>query len=344
MRLNAQHAGFRSELALYSNLTFSLFGSVYCLCLLYVVWRNLWAVTRERVGSELAKEIQLSVQKSGTITELSVSTSTVAEKSARRQIVIDKKVKWIVTLSAIGCFLACAGNACEHLAYALMENVEVCYRGLRVIYVRVFTQGLLYAFYVVRATVLLQGSAFEIPNWIGYFLAITPMATFAIALFGYNLFMQFSHCNYSNPVASSLLLSSVCLNIFWNITLFTFLLYHIHKYVVFLFEYFSSPPSPPFLSQVFLEYVQKKKKIANEKAMVNHNIQKDLKDYMKKLLRLFLIKEIVATALYLSLFVPGWYDAFWSMTAIDNCVNCSSMLLSFAFAKPIFDAICLCKC
>ncbi|ETN97775.1 hypothetical protein RFI_39751 [Reticulomyxa filosa] len=94
---------------------------------------------------------------------------------------------------------------------------------------------------------------------------------------------------------------------------------------------------------VFCVFIKKKKKIANQKAMANYQTQKDLKNFLKKLLQLFIVTGLSATALYATVFAFSWSEALWSLAVIDICVNCSAILLSFGFAKPVFDIICLCK-
>ncbi|ETO00175.1 hypothetical protein RFI_37272, partial [Reticulomyxa filosa] len=281
----------------------------------YLVWRNFWAVTKERVGSEIAKEIQLSTQRNDKAAEVSVSTSATSEKSAKRQhAAIDARVKWIVTLYIVGSFLLCVGNTWEHLIYAIVESIgKACVHAVYVVYFRVFTEGLLYSFYFMRATILLQGTAFEISKCQQYFFGITPTVTYGITLFSYNLRVQISHCNETNPITLVLFFSVGLVNIFWNVVLFIFLIYHVYK-------------------------------IANQKAMVNYQTQTDLKDYLKKLLRLYLVTALSTVALYAAIFTFSWSDAIWPLAVIDICVNCSAILLSFGFAKPVFNVICLCKC
>ncbi|ETN97506.1 hypothetical protein RFI_40023 [Reticulomyxa filosa] len=311
MGLNAQKLGFHSERGLIIVFAVnSLFG-VYCLWLLHVIWRKMWNVARERVASEMAVEIQRStVTRKGTA-ETSVSVS-LPEKKVERPTVIDVRIKWIVTLYTLGCFLTCIGNVCEPLTYALVDSPgEACARGLYVVYLRVFMEGLFYSFYVMRTIVLLQGSVFEISKRKQYFFGIAPIITFCIVLFAHNLRLQLSGCDSTSM--DELLVDAVAISaqIFWNITLFLFLVYHVHK-------------------------------VANMKLMENNQCQKNLKSYLQKLLRLFLIAEAAETVFYVVVFVPSWSDALWPAANFDLCVNSSTMILSFAFAKSFFDTFFVC--
>ncbi|ETO32384.1 hypothetical protein RFI_04731 [Reticulomyxa filosa] len=292
---------------------------------------------KERIGST-AKEIQLSTQKNDTAMEVSVSTSVTLEQSARQQVVIDARIKWIVTLYTLGGFLSCLGNICEHLVYALIESTEkACVRGLYIVYLRAFMEGLIFSFYLVRATILLQGTAFEISKCRQYFFGIAPTVSLSIVLFVYNLRIQLSHCSEAGLAALLLFFLVIFVNIFWNAVLFIFLIYHVHKVkkvfsvcvYMYIYESLCVLSTLCFIG-MFPPPLVKKKKIANG-AMTNHHIQKDLKEYLKKLLQLFLITELSATALYATILMSSWKDALWSLAVIDVCVNCSAILLSFDF-------------
>ncbi|ETO26725.1 hypothetical protein RFI_10409, partial [Reticulomyxa filosa] len=227
MFLNAQKLDFHSNSGFVAALAFNLLCGVYCLWLSYVVWRNLWAVTRERVGSEMTSEIQMSSQKS--TTEMSVSISA-TEKIVRRSPTIDLRIKWIATLYVFGCALACIGSVCEPLIYALVDSPgQACSHGLYIVFLRVFIDGLFYSFYLIRTVVLLQGSVLEVPKYRQYFLAVAPVITFGCVLFAHNLRLQLRSCDTTGPAEMSIIAATIIIHLFWNITLFSFLVYHVYK-------------------------------------------------------------------------------------------------------------------
>ncbi|ETO24899.1 hypothetical protein RFI_12259 [Reticulomyxa filosa] len=298
MPLNAQKAGFNSEAGLFITLVISLLCGLYCLWLLYVVKRNMWAVSQERLESEMVKEVQLSIQRNGTTVEMSISESTIPEKSSKRPVVIDSRIRWIVTLYIIGCILTCIGNVCEHLIYALAENAgRACVRGL---YIEL---------------------PLKYPNVDNIFLGLRPQ----------------------------LPLAAYCLHIIYACSSFTAAEKALQQmYFLYCFPVFNGFGMSRYLFFWYIMSTKLKKKkttfflIANEKAISSSQIKTDLKQYLKKLLRLFLLMQIFTFTLYLVGIVPGWDEALWSVVVIDLSVNSSTMLLSFSFAKPAFDIICLC--
>ncbi|ETO22121.1 hypothetical protein RFI_15083 [Reticulomyxa filosa] len=303
MSLNAQKLGFHSQTELSLVLVANFLCALYCLWLLYVVWHNLWTETRERVDSDLVKEIQLSTRKGTTDTSVSIATSD----QDRKRPVVDNRIKWIVTLYILGGFFNCVGTVVEPLIYGLVDSPgQACPHALHIVYLRTFTEGMFYSFYLIRAVVILQGSAFAVSKCLQYFLVIAPVVTFGCIFFVHNLREQFNNCNETGINAFLIILSLIIAQIFWNITLFAFL-------------------------------------VANLASMVDDQCQKDLKEYLKKLLRLFLVSQCSALVLYVVLSVPSWSEALWTVVDIDLCVNCSTMLLSFAFAKPFFNRLCLCS-
>ncbi|ETO09338.1 hypothetical protein RFI_28039 [Reticulomyxa filosa] len=301
----------------------------------------MWNVTRERVNSEQSRAVQLSIQKSD-MAETSVSIST-SERSTSRVKIIDVRIKWIVTLYVLGCFWVCVGNVCEPLIYALVDaSGKACMHGLYVVYLRVFIEGLFYSFYLVRTTVFLQGSVFEISKCKQYFFGIAPTITFGSVLFAHNLRLQLNSCDEASIAEALLVVATIFVHMFWNVILFTFLVYHVYKVdEPFLFFFFINVYV--YIYKNNIATFKKKKKITNLKSIPNDQMQKDLKEYLKKLLRLFLIAECSTLVVYAVVSVPGWSEAVWSMAAIDLCINCSTMLLSFGFANQVFASLCLCK-
>ncbi|ETO32413.1 hypothetical protein RFI_04704, partial [Reticulomyxa filosa] len=282
MLLDAQKLGFHSQMGLVIVLIANFVCALYSLWLLYVVWRNLWTITRARVGSDATQEIQLSTQKSTIETSVSVTAS---EKDMKRPVVIDSRIKWIVTLYVFGCAFNCAGTVVEPLSYALVDSPgQACPHGLYVAYSYIFIQGAFYSFYLIRAVVILQGTVFAVPKCRRYFLAIAPVITFGCIFIVHNVREQFNHCNETGPIESLLNASFIISKIFWDITLFAFLGYHIYK-----------------ISRL----KKKKKKVANLTSMSNNQCQKDLKDYLKKLLRLSLVSECSGLPLYVKKEVSG---------------------------------------
>ncbi|ETO02047.1 hypothetical protein RFI_35390, partial [Reticulomyxa filosa] len=165
-----------------------------------------------------------------TTIETSVSISIAPEKDVKRSSVVDVRIKWIVTTYIFGSFGICIGNVCEQLVYALVENIEkICVGGIYVVYLRVIVEGLFFSFYLVRTMILLQGSVFEISKCKQYWLGIAPAATFGTALFAYNIYSQLSDCDEAGVIVNMLLVLPIFVHLFWNVTLFSFLAYHVYK-------------------------------------------------------------------------------------------------------------------
>ncbi|ETO03172.1 hypothetical protein RFI_34238 [Reticulomyxa filosa] len=233
MSLNAQKAGFTSKTWLIISLIVSLSCAVYCAWLLHVVRRHLWNPIRERTGSESPREVQLSTQKSDT-RETSISVS--APEKGGKPVAIDAKIKWIVTLYIFGTFMISVAHAGERMLYALNGVADkACNRALYVVYLRAFTEGLFFSFYVVRATVGLQGSVFAVSKCQQYFFGITPPVTYAIALFAHNLRADIDNCKGPLSIEFAMAAMVYFIDLFWQISLFAFLVYHIRK-VIYLFN------------------------------------------------------------------------------------------------------------
>ncbi|ETO10600.1 hypothetical protein RFI_26775 [Reticulomyxa filosa] len=162
---------------------------------------------------------------------------SVSPEESKPAITLDSKIKWVVTTYIMGCIMYCMGDLCERLVFALSNiSGHICMIAPFTVYVRVITDGLFFSFYLVRVTVLLQRSAFEVSKWCQYFLWIAPIITYGTAVIALGLYSQLNHCIESELKTIAFILLAIACHFFWDISLFFFLVYCLHK-VIFVYVY-----------------------------------------------------------------------------------------------------------
>ncbi|ETO28086.1 hypothetical protein RFI_09046 [Reticulomyxa filosa] len=322
MLYNLHKVGFHTGFEFISNLVVNFLCGLYCLWLLFLARRYLWSPTTLRMqsGSTNREKEQQSISQ----TEMKDMSISISSEEKRAPSNLKKEIKIVATLYIFICCLYCFGSIIERSAYGF-ANVpgKACPLALYVAYLRVFIDGLFFSFYLVRATVILEGSVFALSLCSQYFFGIAPIATFGTVLFIHQIHEELNNCTIDAMERWSLIATVIC-QFFWNIALFGFLVYHL------------------------LRVLQKPNKnvyvyVANHSFMPNDGCQNEVKEYFKKLLRLFLVTEFSSLSLYIFAFTPALYGFVWSAASIDLCVNCTTILLSFAFAQSAFERICLCK-
>ncbi|ETO10200.1 hypothetical protein RFI_27176 [Reticulomyxa filosa] len=226
-----QKAGFTSESNFLAVVITSFVCSVYCLFLLFVTWRNLWTEPRQKVESQSIIKRELRLATAVEIEEANRSASMSAIRKEKSEAsTIDRRIKWIVTLCVLSNYLICIGGTCERLLYLIAPfSGKGCLGTLYVSYLRVFADGFFFNFYLIRATILLEKSVYQIPKIQQYFLGIAPMLTYGGLFVAFNLRLQVYKCAFADLVSIILIaLFSIC-HLFWNITLLCFLVYHIQQ-------------------------------------------------------------------------------------------------------------------
>ncbi|ETO24445.1 hypothetical protein RFI_12712 [Reticulomyxa filosa] len=303
MHLNEYKAGFETKWGLIAVLVVNSFCSVYCAWLLYVTHGLLWRCSMPNFR-DVPSAVEVQNASHTEMRELSVSVS-IEEKRPTRN--LNKKIRWVVTLYILSCILFFIGGMCERLVYALADVPgRVCSQMLYVSYLRILIEGFFFAFYVVRATVLLQKTTLAISKMCQFFLGIVPVFTFGALITALHLYLHFTDCDVSQYISRVLALSLVVCHFFWDVSLFVFLAYYLHK-------------------------------IINKKELSTEIYQNDLKGYMKKLLRLFIIAELSSFAVYICFLTPAWLDLAWSIIPIDLCfvrpTSKIQIFLSYFFFK-----------
>ncbi|ETO06467.1 hypothetical protein RFI_30924, partial [Reticulomyxa filosa] len=317
MFLDAHKAGFKSEWSFVVTMVINLICGLYCLGLLFLSWWYMWqkATPRSRnvsMNSDAQSTSQIEMR------ELNVNDISNVDP---RPTNVHKHLKLVVILYITSCILNCIGTICERFAYAAPSvSASACNETLYVFYVRVVTDSLFFLFYVIRVLIILRGSVFELPKWRQWFFMTAPSVTFGTLFVSSQIRAESRNC-HSDPQEVWYLTALICCQFFWNVVLFVFLR---TKFTVSLSK-------------------KKKKKVANDKLISDKSCRKGLKEYLKRLLRLFLITELFDFVTYTCILVTSLHEMVWSVMAIELCLNCTSMVLSFAFAKSIFDFVCLCK-
>jgi len=156
---------------------------------------------------------------------------------------------------------------------------------------------------------MLQGTIFAIPNCLKGFLVISAIVTIWGTYTFYLALIQAKHCSTKYNTAG-IYAFAFCEG-FWNISLF----------FVFIFK----------LCQML-----KVKQLEND-------LNKDLKNYLKKLFRLFLVTEITNFLVYVILLISRTNQFGRIALGIDLCFTGTAMLLSLKFTQPCYDVLCLCK-
>ncbi|ETO29141.1 hypothetical protein RFI_07985, partial [Reticulomyxa filosa] len=218
-------AGFSSEWLFIQNIVVNVVCGLYCGWLSLVARKYLWNLTSGRAQSvSRSKEVQ-------SVSEIEVQevNKDTTFKEQKPRVAIHRAIRWIVFLYVVGCSLFCIGTVCERMIFALaIVPGRACNEALYVSYLRVLTDGLFFTFYVVRTSVILRGSFFEISKCRQYFFGITPVLSFNTLLITTVVYTQFHHCA-KDSLFNMLVIASVICHFFWSITLFVFLIYYLRK-------------------------------------------------------------------------------------------------------------------
>jgi len=216
---------------------------------------------------------------------------------------LDMKVKVIVTLYVGSCWLCCVAIICENLIHVMNPSIgELCTYAPYSFIVVMVIENLFFLFYVVRIHVILKNSVFELSKPILLIVGILPVVTLTASILAYLGYVESHNCEFNLTTSVTL---GVCIfvHLFWNVGLFIFFVFQLRR--------------------------------ATSNANMS-SIQWVLKNYLKRLFRLFLAAEAYSFIAYGLFLTPGSRELICTSIAINLCVNCTVVLLSFGFGKSVF--------
>jgi len=218
---------------------------------------------------------------------------------------LDIKIKVIVTLYVGICWIYCVALLCESMIHVTLPNAsKICFYAPYSFYTALLTESLFYFFYVIRMHVILKNSVFELSKTTQLVMGIAPIVMLPGSFLSYLVYTQSHDCKL-DKTAFSLLGMTIVIHSFWNVTLFFFFIFQLRR--------------------------------TTNGNMVSQSIQKILKNYVKRLFRLFLLSEAFAFVGYGVFIIPHLFQLNGPVVAIDISVNCTVVLLSFQFGKSVFS-------
>ncbi|ETO35012.1 hypothetical protein RFI_02062 [Reticulomyxa filosa] len=282
---------------------------------------------------------------------------------------IHSKIRWVVLLYIVSSIFVCMGSICERLAFGFSHVPgKACTLVLYVSCLRVVTDGCFFSFYLVRITVTLRGSVFAMSNYLQYFLWAAPIITYGTLVIVIVINAHINHCDQSDARSITLALTAVVCSIFWDVSLFLIFIYYLRKVEFFIrryrplyvlltsaigvqhkkfysfFNYFCIRKNVTALSfLILINNNNNKKQVLNMNEIENQSYCNALKECLKKFFRLFIVSTLSTLTASVTIVRVSLNDLAWSALAIDLCVKCTLMLLSFAFANSVFNFLCLCK-
>jgi len=167
-------------------------------------------------------------------------------------------------------------------------------------------------FYVTRFHLIFQDTVFEMSKCSQMILAIMPMVTYLIFNVVYMAYMLSHDCPLTGVNLSLLITFSVILELFWDAILF----------VLFWWK----------LGQ-----------IATMACSLANKFTEELREYLKKLFRLFVVAQIATFLVYTPVIIPAAIPFLRMLMGVKVCVIATTMVLSFNFSKPVYNRICLCQ-
>ncbi|ETO01838.1 hypothetical protein RFI_35601, partial [Reticulomyxa filosa] len=219
---------------------------------------------------------------------------------------------WIVTLYVLSNYLICIGSTCERLLYAMpFFPGKGCQATLYVSYVRVLADGLFFLFYLVRATILLEHSVYQIPKKQQYFLSIVPMITYGGLFVAFNLRLQVHGCHFADLTSTILVILLCACHLFWNAALLYFLTYHIQQVLCNESIYVNKVILSLFFIFYFLFISIENEQLRKSELFLDKELQEILKKYLEKLLRLSIAGAIVTFAMYALAMAIPLTEAVW---------------------------------
>jgi len=308
----------------------------YCTWVVYLMWYYLWRKSqdtttnvrftslspRARNTSKIDGQVQIPTATEDTKSHKVVippelppnrkktNESEIEYKNEKRTSLsatsdLDIKLKVVVTLYVGACWTYCASLFCEFMAHVMNPYLgKICLYAPYAFYSGVFTESLFYLFYAVRIHVILKNSIFQLPNGVVAGIGITSAVLLSGFFTSYLSYTQRHQCQF-DLTAIVLLGITIVVHVTLNVVLFIF----------FMFQLRRATCNANLSSQEF---------------------QKELKIYLGRLFRLFLVAEAAALVLYGTCFIPHYFELTGPAVAIDMSVNCTIVMLSFGFAKSAF--------
>jgi len=321
-------AGFSSVVEFVVSMFLIFLCIVYCTWIDYVIWYYLWRktqdITKDRIGSSISKvrslsdvngQVQIPIAMNNEMQTLELQAQPMDiiknenenrnDKSTTSSVNtdLDMKVKVIVTLYVGSCWLYYVALICEFMIHLMDSSIDkICIYAPYSFHGVIVTESLFFLFYVVRIHVILKNSVFELSTTTLLIMGILPVVTLTASILGYLGYVQSHNCEF---ILTTLIVLGVCLfvHLFWNVALFIFFVFQLRR--------------------------------ATSNANMS-SIQWDLKNYLKRLFRLFLMSETFAFIVYGIFITPGLIHLIGPVSAITLCVNCTMVLLSFGFGKSVF--------
>jgi len=192
---------------------------------------------------------------------------------------------------------------CEFMIHAMDPSVgKICIYAPYSINLGILSETFFFLFYVVRVHVILKDTVFELSKTILLIMGILPAVTLSASVLGYFGYAQSHNCELT---LTTFMVLGVLLvgHLFWHVALFMFFVFQLRR-----------ATSNPNMS----------------------SIQLDLKNYLERLFRLFLMAEVCAFVAYGIVIAPESIHLVGLAIAIDTSANCTMVLLSFRFGKSAF--------